>query len=208
MKSVRFLSKVRQDASYEGKNGWKCVYCQPESALPLWFLLLQVIFRISILTWRVNNYVSRQKRCKYEKLKYRRHTINRIDASKQLSYFLQTWLSKISNYSKRIINNSVLKHCLVFVSSSITPTLKNETKIVAINGDNHENHRRSNQARNSNSRRVQEDYIAQVSEEVEGIRSNKLSWDFSRRESHILTPYYHQVCFSEPTSPSSLRTRS
>ena len=45
---------------------------------------------------------------------------------------------------------------------------RNERKLAALNKENCEEHPRSNMAQNSNVPRSQEDYITQVSEEIEG----------------------------------------
>ena len=66
-------------------------------------------------------------------------------------------------------------------------TLKNKRKLAALNKENCEEHPRSNLAQNSNVPRSQEDYITQVSEEIEGRVTKKLSQDFSRTENHILS---------------------
>ena len=65
-------------------------------------------------------------------------------------------------------------------------TLWNKGKLAALNKENCEEHLRSNLAQNSNARRLQEDYITQVSEEIEGRVMKKLSQNFSRTESRIL----------------------
>ena len=65
-------------------------------------------------------------------------------------------------------------------------TLRNKRKLAAINRDDHEDHLRNNQDRNTNSHGIQEDYINQVSEEIEGRLKKKLSQEFSRAESRIL----------------------
>ena len=44
-----------------------------------------------------------------------------------------------------------------------------EYKLAVINRDIHEDHPRNNQARNTNLPRIHEDYITQMSEEIEGI---------------------------------------
>ena len=49
-----------------------------------------------------------------------------------------------------------------------------------------EEHPRSNLAQNSNAPRSQEDYITQVSEEIEGRVTERLSKEFSRTENRIL----------------------
>ena len=58
-----FPSKDGENVIREGRNGLKDVDFPPESAS---FLLMnnmiKVLFHICILTWRVNNYVSRQGR--------------------------------------------------------------------------------------------------------------------------------------------------
>ena len=63
---------------------------------------------------------------------------------------------------------------------------RNKTKLAALNMENYEEHPRSNLAQNSNVPRSQEDYITQVSEEIEGRVTKKLSKEFSRTENSIL----------------------
>ena len=65
-------------------------------------------------------------------------------------------------------------------------TLRNKTKFAALNEKNCEEHARSNLAQNSSAPRSQEVYITQVSEEIEGRVSEKLSQEFSRTEHRIL----------------------
>ena len=60
-----FLSKDGKDAVREGRNGWKGVYFPPESAtFPLIYNMIKVLSPICTLSWRVNNYVSRQGKVK------------------------------------------------------------------------------------------------------------------------------------------------
>ena len=63
---------------------------------------------------------------------------------------------------------------------------RNKRKLAALNKQNCEEHPRSNLAQNSNVPRSQEDYITQVSEEIEGWVTKKLSREFSRTENRIL----------------------
>ena len=63
---------------------------------------------------------------------------------------------------------------------------RNKRKLAALNKENCEEHPRSNLAQISNSPRSQEDYITQVSEEIEGRVTKKLSQQFSRTENRIL----------------------
>ena len=63
---------------------------------------------------------------------------------------------------------------------------RNKKKLAALNKENSEEHPRSNLVQNSNVPRSQEDYITQVSEEIEGRVTQKLSQEFSRTENRIL----------------------
>ena len=63
---------------------------------------------------------------------------------------------------------------------------RNKTKLAALNKENCEEHPRGNLTQNSNVPRSQEDYITQVSEEIEGRVTKKLSQEFSRTENRIL----------------------
>ena len=65
-------------------------------------------------------------------------------------------------------------------------TTRNKKKLVALNKENCEEHPRSNLAQNSNAPRSQEDYITQVSEEIEGSVTERLSKEFRRIENRIL----------------------
>ena len=58
--------------------------------------------------------------------------------------------------------------------------------LAAMNKKNNEDHLKNIQARNTNSPGVQEDYITQVSEEMEGRVTKKLSQEFSGTASCIL----------------------
>ena len=63
---------------------------------------------------------------------------------------------------------------------------RNKTKLAALNKENCEEHPRSNLAQNSIVPRLQEDYITQVFEEIEGRVTKKLSQVFSRTENRVL----------------------
>ena len=65
-------------------------------------------------------------------------------------------------------------------------TTRNKRKLAALNKENCEEHPRSNLAHNSSAPRSQEDYITQVSEEIEGRVTKRLSKEFSRTENRIL----------------------
>ena len=65
-------------------------------------------------------------------------------------------------------------------------TTRNKRKLAALNKENCEERPRSNLAQNSSAPRSQEDYITQVSEEIEERVTKRLSKEFSRTESRIL----------------------
>ena len=65
-------------------------------------------------------------------------------------------------------------------------TLRNKKKLAAVNKENCEEHPRSDLAKNSDVPRSQEDYIAQIFEEIEGRVIKKLSQEFSRTENRTL----------------------
>ena len=65
-------------------------------------------------------------------------------------------------------------------------TTRNKKKLAALNKENCEEHPKSNLEQNSSAPRSQEDYITQVSEEIEGRVTKRLSKEFSRTENRIL----------------------
>ena len=65
-------------------------------------------------------------------------------------------------------------------------TTQNKRKLAALNKENGEEDRRNNLAQNSGAPRSQEDYITQVSEEIERRVTKRPSKEFSRTENRIL----------------------
>ena len=65
-------------------------------------------------------------------------------------------------------------------------TTRNKRKLATLNKENCEKRPRSNLAQNSSAPRLQEDYITQVSEKIEGRVTKRLSKEFSRTENRIL----------------------
>ena len=65
-------------------------------------------------------------------------------------------------------------------------TLRNKRKLAAVIRETQEEHPRNGQSRNTSVPRINKEYITQVSEEIEGRVSKKLSQEFSRTESRIL----------------------
>ena len=70
-------------------------------------------------------------------------------------------------------------------------TTRNKRKLAALNKENCDERPRSNLAQNSSAPRSQEDYITQVSEEIEGTVTKRLSKEFSRTENRILGALAH-----------------
>ena len=64
--------------------------------------------------------------------------------------------------------------------------LRNQRKLAAVTRETQEENPRNGQSRNTPVPRINEEYIAQISEEIEGRVSKKLSQEFSRTESRIL----------------------
>ena len=64
--------------------------------------------------------------------------------------------------------------------------LRNKRKLAAVTRETQEENPRSGQSRNASVPRINEEYITQVSEEIESRVSKKLSQEFSRTESRIL----------------------
>ena len=82
-------------------------------------------------------------------------------------------------------NNSVFTTVENFPSSKIMAPLRNKSKLAVMARETHE-YPRNNQSQNSAAPGIAEDYTAQVSEEIEGRVTKKLSQEFSRTESRIL----------------------
>ena len=64
--------------------------------------------------------------------------------------------------------------------------LSNKRKLEAMNTENYEESSRSNPSRDTNVSCIQEDYTAQVSQEIEWRETEKLSQEFTRTESRFL----------------------
>ena len=64
-------------------------------------------------------------------------------------------------------------------------TLRNKRKLAAVTRETQEEHPRNGQSRNTPIPRINEEYITQVSEEIEGRITKKLSQLFNRIESRI-----------------------
>ena len=65
-------------------------------------------------------------------------------------------------------------------------TLRNKLKLAAVTRETQEENPRNGQSRNTSVPRINEEYITQVSEQIEGRVTRKLSQEFNRTESRIL----------------------
>ena len=65
-------------------------------------------------------------------------------------------------------------------------TLRNKRTLAAVTRETQEEHPRKGQSRNTSVPRINEEYITQLSEEIEGRVTKKLSQEYSRTESRIL----------------------
>ena len=66
-------------------------------------------------------------------------------------------------------------------------TLRNKRKLTAVTRETEEEHPRNGQSRNTSVPKINDEYITQVFEEREGRVTKKLSQEFSRTESRILS---------------------
>ena len=66
------------------------------------------------------------------------------------------------------------------------PTFRNKQKLAAVTRETQQENPRNGQSRNTSVPRINEEYITQVSEEIKGRVSKKLSQECSRTESRIL----------------------
>ena len=65
-------------------------------------------------------------------------------------------------------------------------TLRNKRKLAAVTRETQEENPRNGQSRNTSVPRINEEYITQVFEQIEGRVTKKLSQEFSRTESRFL----------------------
>ena len=65
-------------------------------------------------------------------------------------------------------------------------TLRKKRKLAAVTRETQEENPRNGQSRNTSVPRINEKYITQLSEEIDGRVSKKLSQEFSKTESRIL----------------------
>ena len=70
IRTVHFLSKDGKGASYVERDGWKgCLFPARVGISDFDVMMYEVLFPICTLTWRVNDYVSRQEKVEIEEMK-------------------------------------------------------------------------------------------------------------------------------------------
>ena len=90
-----------------------------------------------------------------------------------------------SRFSLLIKKRQFSLHCWQNFSLSIMATLRNRRKLAAVSRETPEK-TKNGQSQNTFDPKTAQDYISQVSEEIEGRVIKKLSKEFSRTESRIL----------------------
>ena len=162
--------------------------------------MIKVLFPIFASTWCVNKSVSRQvgginRRNESTLINSEHCAVLHNNSCVLLKLnnccFLKTWFCWETTFlncvililrDKAIQSSQLLKF---FPSSKIMETLRIGRKIAAIARETQE-YPRNNQSQNSAASGITEDYLAQVSKEIEGGVTEKLSQEFSRTESRFL----------------------
>ena len=190
---VLFLSKGGKNAVHEARNGRIGIYRQSQHFS---FIdnLIEVLFPICTLTWRVDNYVSRQG-----KVINRRNegTIGSIQFCTLWyhTHFLKS-LTVCSRWNFSLIIRGDIRFCYRIkiqfsfqnwqnFSLRIMATLMIKRNLAAVSRETPENTWNS-QSQNSPDPEMAQEYISQISEEVEGKVTKKFSKEFSRTMSRIL----------------------
>ena len=106
-----------------------------------------------------------------------------INQSLFIYFIFQYWNCKPPIWLSHKKDNQLL---IIENAFPVEMATRNKKKLAALNKKNCEEHPRSNLARNPNVPRSQEDYLTQISEEIEGRVTKKLSHEFSRTENRIL----------------------
>ena len=163
------------------------------------------------LTWPVNNFVSRQEKHVSRRNESTRIVISGSDVNNQSSNTVKLttinqlfFFSQAKNYDK----NQFRRECFYLFFPSQIATLRNKRKLAAVNKDSQEEHPRKNVSRETNVPRVNEDYIAQVSKEIEGRVTKIVSGVYQDRESDSRRFAKTGRFPSELTSSASIRNRS
>ena len=163
--SVHFLSNDWKYASYEGWNGLK--RCSSSARVGIFSLMVNHESTFLYLCLGVYMFMfSPEEIIRKGKMKVQENT--RIELTlmnsncifeNQTTLFFPTQLKNNIYFSFKTL-------LFIFPSSGIE-TPRNKRKLAVINRDIDNDHPRKNQVRNTNLSRIQEDYIIQLSEEIE-----------------------------------------
>ena len=197
---VLFPSKDGKNAAYDGSNGWKSVCFPPESASCAFVdKMIKVLFLFCNLTWRLNNYVCRQREGVNRRnkstiilMKYCTVIYNHFSSNFQFDQLLLIgnllfWKTTFSVALKTIwdAKNSISATVEIFPSSRIMATLWNQKKLAALSREIQE-YPKNNQSQNLAAPGITQDLTAQLSEESKGRVTTKLTQEVSSTESRIL----------------------
>ena len=154
--------------------------------------MITILLLICTLIWRVNNYVCLQGNVKIGEMKVLLGLY--INCRTQVLYWIYDCLYSDWNLFPRNkrrlwfvikIKTQIQSWPLTEFSLSSMATHRNKRKLAAVSRETPES-TRSGRAQNILDPELTQDYISQVSEEIEGRAPKKLSKEFSRTESRIL----------------------
>ena len=143
------------------------------------------------MTWRVNNYVSRQRKSKDRRNESTIGEDPYYHFTNQLFVYIAA--SCYLEESHFVVPPSFIKITKLFQYSLLPnvflqkmAALRNNRKLAAVATETQEDHSGNGQLRNTSVTRIHQEYLTQVSEEIDSRVTKKLSQEFSRTESRIL----------------------
>ena len=154
--------------------------------------MIKVHFILCIINWHVHNYVSRQGEgrnrinesininIQFCSLWYHTHFLKPITACSRWNYSLIIRDIRFCYEIRTPMQSSKRQN----FSPSVMATLKNRRKLAAVSRETTE-YTRNSQSQNTLDPETCQEYIYQVSEEIEGWVIKKISKEFSRMESGI-----------------------
>ena len=154
--------------------------------------MTKVLLPICTLIWGVNTYGSRQRNLKIGEMKVLLGLYQLSPSSIVLNIELFAFLTETFSFTirgdchfyKKQNVNSVFTTDTNFSFSSMA-TLRNKRKLAEKHSETPENTKKT-QSRNTIDPEITQEYFTQVSEEIEGRVTKKLSKEFSRTESRVL----------------------
>ena len=154
-------------------------------------IMIKVLFPICTLIWRVNIYVSRQGKVSIGDMKvllflYKLSHSSIVLKIKLFVFWLKTFsLAITKDFDSRKYKTQIQSSLLMDFSLNSMATFINRRKLAAVPGKSPEGSRNSRR-QNMLYPELTQHYISQVSEEIEGRVTKKLSKEFIQTESRIL----------------------